>query len=730
MASYRKRGSVLNVTNPGSRSRSDMEASVKCVSCKEFFDNYEHVPHVLPCLHSCCSSCLKKSLKHSKIVCPDCQESFKHESRDISKFPVDTSKKHMVDLYRIKHASKDIKCEQCADLASGRCRECEEYLCPECSQTHDKTKLTKTHTVISLEKLRTSPLESFHCQQSCQLPDHQGHSLVHFCAKPDCNQPICRICVDDHPESEGHIIRDINDVYVENKRLLEGYLIHLRQQSNAIEQKMSKLEAERDRVKKKEDKVEEDFELYFQSCVHALEKRKMELKARLQAARENNEVNINQHIATVQGERKRVSQACKYAENHLTYSDVAEFLVVKDPVLHRVNNLSQKDVTKISNPITSAPKFTPRTTADDFLKSIPDVDDVIATSAFLPNTKVETNNACVGEEGLVLTITLYDSQNVPLRESGVNIVVTISDPKGKSSAADVRDCVKTTGSYEALYKPTTTGEHRAKVVICDGNLNKNGFKFYVQKSDELSLDLSELETPRTKETKESTNSVGSMSHKEPELYFPDIAFDSSRCNSQNAVSKDNQRFTNQKGRRSSGTGGRAFVNYRGTISTRPLGKTGHQYFEVQVYMFIRRQLRQELMFEIGLSKKAHIDKHYTIDCHPHAWVICARRCSICDAICLFAWHNKSKLFHTPLTDSKSPGTTFRGVYGFLLDTEDRYFYLIDAKSKRCMFRFRNVDTTKSLWPTFAIYNPDMVDVTMTLRSGNDIRREPDVPIDA
>lgn len=214
------------------------------------------------------------------------------------------------------------------------------------------------------------------------------------------------------------------------------------------------------------------------------------------------------------------------------------------------------------------------------------------------------------------------------------------------------------------------------------------------------------------------------------LSVPDFSFDRRRCYIQNSVSKDKLQLTNEKPRHLlPRIANRNFKTYRGTIGTKPLGEKGQQYFEVQIHFFIKRQMRQELVFEIGVSSKSCVDNHYTIDCHPDSWVFCGRRCAICDSICLQAWHDSSKLYHTSLTAQRSPGTTFRAIYGFLLDTEEKQLYIIDAKSKRCMFRFRNVDTSKPLWPTFGIYNPDMVSVTMTLRSGNSITSEPDIRTD-
>ena len=44
--------------------------------------------------------------------------------------------------------------------------------------------------------------------------------------------------------------------------------------------------------------------------------------------------------------------------------------------------------------------------------------------------------------------------------------------------------------------------------------------------------------------------------------------------------------------------GTALKNYRGAIATKPFSKTGRFYFEVVVYFFIKRQLRNDLIFEV------------------------------------------------------------------------------------------------------------------------------------
>lgn len=196
------------------------------------------------------------------------------------------------------------------------------------------------------------------------------------------------------------------------------------------------------------------------------------------------------------------------------------------------------------------------------------------------------------------------------------------------------------------------------------------------------------------------------------------------------MTEDGKTLNNQKSRRPpSRDMSQSFQNYRGTMATKPLGKTNQYYFECAVHIFVKRQLRQDLIFEIALARKSEIDVNYTLDNHALAWTFCARRCNICRTICLQCWNNGQRLFHTPATEGSPPGTTIKTTYGFLLDTQNNQWIILDAKNRKFIFRFRNVDCSRPLWPTFGVYNPDLVNVTLTLRSGREITTVLEVPFD-
>lgn len=179
--------------------------------------------------------------------------------------------------------------------------------------------------------------------------------------------------------------------------------------------------------------------------------------------------------------------------------------------------------------------------------------------------------------------------------------------------------------------------------------------------------------------------------------------------------------------------GKGYTNglqyYRGVLGTRPFSKLGQYYFEVSINFFVKRSLRQDLIFEIALCRRGDVDNNYSVDCNKFAWAMCARRCPLCRAICLQAWNNGQRLFHTPVTENDPPGTSLKTTIGFLLNTRMKTWFAVDVKNRKGIYKFKNLDVSRPLWPVFGVYNPDLTNVTLTLRSGKEITAVPDVLMD-
>jgi len=64
-------------------------------------------------------------------------------------------------------------------------------------------------------------LDEFHHKRTCSVVGHEDQHFSFYCNSKGCDLPICSLCaVTEHDKADGHDIRNINDVYLENKRVI------------------------------------------------------------------------------------------------------------------------------------------------------------------------------------------------------------------------------------------------------------------------------------------------------------------------------------------------------------------------------------------------------------------------------------------------------------------------------------------------------------------------------
>ncbi|XP_062600801.1 E3 ubiquitin-protein ligase TRIM45-like [Saccostrea cucullata] len=745
----------------------NLEHFLKCTDCKKYFDDDSHAPHVLPCLHTCCTKCLKSRVIKEEVQCPECAEKFEASQNDISNFPVDTARKHIVDCYRIQKKNADFNCDECGnssnkERATMRCKECNEFLCTKCTDAHQRTKLTKRHQLISLETLKNSPLEEFHTKQTCSVEGHEGQPFSFFCTSKTCTKPICSLCVVRDHQQNGHEVRNINDVYVENKRQVEGQLLDIKHMKTSADEAIEHIEDEIQNLYLKENAVDEELDAHFAACIKTMEKRKEELKEKLASVSQNKKKDLDGQLDRLTKQKGQLDQTCKFTDDHLQYSNAAEFLLMKDQILNRMYTLKDQSVETVPH-ATSNIKFQTTNLGDDFSEFCQNMGDVWATSIYLPNTRVQVLDIATGREQCPLLITLSDYQNRPLHEPGVDIKVDIFNSKNHKTLAHVQDKTRSQGCYKVAFTASRPGEYRAVIKIMGTVLEPGEYVFKAKHPDQMESEdsLADL-TPKEKKGNDETGVQNLHVHvQEPngnaeveklnlqglatsrsspvtshkfkavgDIICPDMSLNHLTVHPQNELLENQKTLTNQKGRhRPPRNLSQAFQNFRGTIANRSMGRTGQYYFEVNISFFIKRSLRQDLIFEVGLCRKPDVDKHYTIDNHQFSYVVCARKCHICRTICLQGWSNGQRFYHAPITENSPPGTSFKTTYGFLLDTRQRQWVVIDVKSRKFILRFKHIDLNKPLWPVFGLYNPDLVNSSLTLRSGKDISTILEVPFD-
>lgn len=83
-------------------------------------------------------------------------------------------------------------------------------------------------------------------------------------------------------------------------------------------------------------------------------------------------------------------------------------------------------------------------------------------------------------EAEVMKLFLYDNKGKPQRDSVDCIQVEIQDPKGRMSAATVKDANTVDGCYRVYYTANQLGKHSAFVKILHRLVKEDGYIFTVK----------------------------------------------------------------------------------------------------------------------------------------------------------------------------------------------------------------------------------------------------------
>ena len=145
--------------------------------------------------------------------------------------------------------SENIVCDNCdsEEHPETRCQQCTRFLCQFCTESHKRSRDTKTHTLSTLDELRESDLpviaETVRCQK------HEDEVIKLYCKT--CQETICRDCtIVDHRQHDYVFARDVSQEKKDELLRLVG----------EVKQKRSKMAESLEYLKKLEEIVNESNE--------------------------------------------------------------------------------------------------------------------------------------------------------------------------------------------------------------------------------------------------------------------------------------------------------------------------------------------------------------------------------------------------------------------------------------------------------------------------------------
>ena len=241
-------GGTVPVEKDCEKEWQQIEEEITCSICGDLFTD----PKTIPCLHTFCKRCIEKSIESNKkmasiVCCPLCHAPLPQD--DMSSVPTNFTINHLVEIFRKRKEAgksltlKEIKCSSCeADLpAVTWCIECENGLCQQCNDAHQRMKAFRSHNTVAIEEFVKNPklvLSTPEKPEACK--SHSKQALDLYCKT--CSTLICRDCtLKDHPR-ETHDFDFIDDVVDEEREKIKQSTAPLKQLLERVRNGIKRIE--------------------------------------------------------------------------------------------------------------------------------------------------------------------------------------------------------------------------------------------------------------------------------------------------------------------------------------------------------------------------------------------------------------------------------------------------------------------------------------------------------
>jgi hypothetical protein len=415
---------------------------------------------------------LKKSHDKKGITCPQCKVAHELPSQGIDGFTTFFTINNLLELLHIHENTstetpvESIKCSSGLDEnpAIARCLTCSDYLCESCCTIHRKQKVTKAHTVKTLDEIKQSDkksgVKSLHKKQHCE--EHEDELLKIYCKT--CKKVICLLCAVVTHKSHDYVV--ISAVRSELQKQLEKQISEV--QAKEIEfQNHQKYTENLLRISNEAAKSSEiEVNKIFDEVSAALEARRAQLLAEVHSIHESEVKQISTESESVACSLSRLSGSIQFTKQLLDNGDDVEVAAVSDQTTQTLSSLTKMTWDKrMFQPSLLRPKFKSIKEAISAFGKIVSV--VEPSDIIFSNMPVD---ALVGKKSSC-EVHLSDEISQRGYEAAMKVTVSHSDTSVLESTAIKK---KDFNSWVVSFTPDKPGEYKVEVQIgCSVSLSQS-----------------------------------------------------------------------------------------------------------------------------------------------------------------------------------------------------------------------------------------------------------------
>ncbi len=443
-----------------------LDIQLKCSLCLNVFKR----PKMLPCFHVFCKSpCLTKLVASDglSLTCPICQHIAPLLKKGVAGVQSDVHIDHLLEirdvLYKIKD-DDDIYCGTCEYVkATGYCNDCREFLCDDCQTAHKKVKLSKTHSLVSLDKLKnkmTSMVLPKKAIPNC--PKHSENALKMYCNT--CSILICTDCTVRFHKDHNYDL--IVDVIAQHKEELATSLKPLKEKLARVQEALKDFDKRATKISNQETATKANICREIDEHIVLLDQRKAELKGELELITQSKQKSLAMQKDPIEMTQKKLSSYLEHVEEALKTGTDGELLEMKASALQRIEQVSTEFDSKALPPkVVADMELVPsnKQPLQQACQSFLEVCNGGSFSAKNSNTlRTDFNNAKIGETKTVYFEPL--AENFKPFEGSVDLNVEFVHIKsGNVLKCDVKK--EENGQYMISCCPAFRGKHELRLTV-------------------------------------------------------------------------------------------------------------------------------------------------------------------------------------------------------------------------------------------------------------------------
>ncbi|XP_071140804.1 uncharacterized protein [Mytilus edulis] len=314
---------------------------LECGICTEAFDEDNHIPKLLPCLHTFCLKCISSLHNRNTLTCPLCKKTHDIKTNDFSCLPKDNTRRDLTAFLEkfAKHSSK--RCNICMEITKivCKCENCSVNICSQCKSRHKREKPMHTLTKIAHN------LETVKDDEICKKKGHENGCLKFFCRSSKCQKILCAICA--ITEHWSHEVEDINLTFNHRRESVQKLLADLKKRVVTVKVLEHRSKMKIDHFLNQSHRYNEKVQLVSSKGIQSVYDKAQRIIERVRTSEKENMIHLHKDKETYSVYLQNATECCNTIEQLLQTASAISFITLEPVVIENLHHLLNIELEKI-----------------------------------------------------------------------------------------------------------------------------------------------------------------------------------------------------------------------------------------------------------------------------------------------------------------------------------------------------------------------------------------------